>query len=180
MKRSTLSITHGAITASITVVLLLVDRLIAGFLMSFLPIPLIVYGLYYSIKESFLTYIVTVLLVMIIPGQLPTTMLMIVYGFVGLVYIAVFKTDLSKIMKFIIVFIGVAIGYYIMVRFFGQFFGLDFSTTMMEVETMFKITDPTKVRILAFTVIFLTMFLETLIIFMAANLVTMRIKRHRN
>ena len=76
------------ITASITVVLLLVINI--AILMSFLPIPLIVYGLYYSIKRFFNLHSYRSL-VMIIPRQLPTTMLMIVYGFVGLVYIAVFK-----------------------------------------------------------------------------------------
>ena len=179
MRKTTTCITHGAMTASITVVLLLIDRVFAGFLMSFLPLPLIVYGLYYSIKEALITYVVTVLLVMIVPGQLPTTVLMVIYGFVGMIYIAVFKSQMHRFIKFLFVYGGMAIGYFVMIRFFGTFFGLEFHMTVDEVVRFLKVTNPQTAQNLAIVVILLTILLETFIIFMGANIITQRMKVHR-
>lgn len=179
MRKTTTSITHGAITASITVVLLLIDRVLAGFLMSFLPLPLIVYGLYYSIKEASITYVVTVLLVMIVPGQLSTTVLMIIYGFVGMVYIAVFKSQMPRIIKFLFVYVGLALGYFVMISFFGAFFGLEFQMTVDEVIKFLNITNQQTAQNVAVVVILLTILLETIIVFMSARIITQRMKLHR-
>lgn len=179
MRQSTKSMTHGAITAALTVLLLLADRMLAGFIMSFLPLPLIVYGMYYSLKESVITYVVTVLLVMIIPGQLPTTIMMITYGFVGLVYIGVFKTNLKKWRKFLVVFLGNFINYFIMMKFFGNFFGMEINLLITQISGFLSFLEPKTVTILAILMVLFTVALETLIIFLSSVQVSYLMKRHR-
>lgn len=179
MRKTTKSITHGALTAAITVVLILVDRVFVGLFMSFIPLPLIVYGLYYTVKESLVTYLVTVFLVMMVFGQLPITILTIVYGFVGLVYIAVFKTEFNKIIKFLAVFFGLMVAYVIMILFFGAFFGMDIFSTMMELQSILKVNDPQILKVGAYLILMLTVALETFVIFMSATLITQSMKRHR-
>lgn len=179
MRKTTKSITHGALTAAITVVLILVDRVFVGLFMSFIPLPLIVYGLYYTVKESLVTYLVTVFLVMMVFGQLPITILTIVYGFVGLVYIAVFKTEINKIIKFLAVFFGLMVAYVIMILFFGAFFGMDIFSTMMELQSILKVNDPQILKVGAYLILMLTVALETFVIFMSATLITQSMKQHR-
>lgn len=179
MNRKTLSITHGAITAALTVLLILADRLVAGFIMSFLPIPLIVYGMYYSVKESFVVYVVTVLLVMIIPGQLPTTILMINYGLLAILYIAIFKTKLPNKLKILVIYLGNLLNYFIMMRFFGAFFGLEFSTLIQEYELIFKNVGTEVLYYMAIVGVLFTAAMETFIIYLAAKQVTYLMKRHR-
>lgn len=179
MKQTTRSMTHGAITAALTVVLLLVDRMLAGFLMSFLPLPLIIYGLYYPLNQSIITYVVTVLLVMIIPGQLPTTIMMITYGFVGLVYIWAHKKDVSDNIKFFIVFLGNFINYFIMMKFFGSFFGMEFNLLITQVQGFLKFLSPSLVKVLAMIIVLFTIALETVIIFLSARQLTYLMKSHR-
>ena len=179
MRKTTKSITHGALTAAITVVLILVDRVFVGLFMSFIPLPLIVYGLYYTVKESLVTYLVTVFLVMMVFGQLPITILTIVYGFVGLVYIAVSKTEINKTIKFLAVFFGLMVAYVIMILFFGAFFGMDIFSTMMELQSILKVNDPQILKVGAYLILMLTVALETFVIFMSATLITQSMKRHR-
>ncbi len=180
MNRNTQSITHGAITAALTVLLILADRLVAGFIMSFTPLPLIVYGLYYSVKESILTYVVTVLLVMIIPGQLPTTILMISYGLVALIFIWAYKKEFHKFFKFLAVYIGNLINFVVMMKFFGKFFGLEFGLLITELQMIFKSMSHQNLQILAVFVVLLTVTLETFVIYIGADYITYLMKRHRN
>ena len=179
MNRNTKSITHGAITAALTVLVILGDRLVAGFIMSFVPLPLIVYGLYYTVGESMLTYVVTVLLVMIIPGQLPTTILMITYGFVAMVFITVYKKHVHRYLKFLAVYLGNLVNYVVMMKFFGKFFGMDFNTLITEVNMIFKSASPKNLQIIAIFIILITVTLETFIIYISANYVSYLMKRHR-
>lgn len=179
MNRSTKSMTHGAITAALSVILILIDRLLGGFIMSFLPLPLIIYGIYYNFNQSILTYIVSVLLVMIIPGQLPTTILMMTYGFVGLVYIGVMKTNWRRLHKFLVVFGGNLINYLIMMKFFGKFFGMDFQTLTLEIQMIFKSMSTQNLQIIALIVLLLTIAIETFIIYISSTRLIYLMKRHR-
>lgn len=179
MRKTTRSITDGAITATLSVMLLLVDRLVAGFLMSFLPLPLIVYGIYYSIKETILAYVVTVLLVAIFPGQLSTTILMLMYGVIAVIYVGVSKTNLNKYLKFLFLFFGVTLCWIVMITGFGSLFGLSFELTKQEIITFLNITDANLINILAIGVIVVSMILETLIITLASEFITQRMKLHR-
>lgn len=179
MNRKTTSITHGAITAALTVIVIMLDRVLAGFLMTFVNMPLIIYGLYYSTKETFLTYIVTVLLVMIVPGQLPTTILMISYGLVGVAYVYMNKKDISNALRFLFVSLANGINYLIMMKFFGSFFGMEFNLLLVETQTMLKLSNETTVLYMTIFILITTILLETFIIFMTANYLSLRMKKHR-
>lgn len=179
MRRQTVSITQGSITAALTVVLILTDRMLAGFIMTFIPLPLIVYGMYHPMKESIITYVATVFLVMIVPGQLPTTILMITYGIVALVYIVVNKTELKKSLKFIIIYLSNLVNYLIMMTFFGKFFGLEMRVFMLEIKAITRISNQDTLFILATAGLLFTVLLETFIIYVGANQLSYLMKRHR-
>ena len=66
--RKTIHLTHGAMTVALTGIILLMDRLFMGFFMPFLALPLIVYGTYYSLEESYLVAISNVLIAIILYG----------------------------------------------------------------------------------------------------------------
>ncbi|NLW15216.1 MAG: DUF2232 domain-containing protein [Erysipelothrix sp.] len=179
MNRSTRSLTQGAITGALTVILILANQMTANFLMSFIPLPLIIYGMEHGFKNSIITYVVCVLLVAIVPGDLPTTVLMITYGIVGLVYVMVVNKNISKTAKFIVVSLGNSINYILLMYFFGTFFGLTLETTMLEIETFLKVTDPALIWILSIGIIVFTIILETFIIFYSSQQVKYMLERHR-
>lgn len=179
MKKTTISLAHGAMTAALTVLLVLLDRLTVGFLMPFLPIPLILYGMFYSLAETATAYIVTVLLVAIIPGSFPITIMMCSYGAIALIYTSISKKDVSKFVRIFIVFLGVALHYFIMIHFFGAFFGLKFETTMLEVEKFFRINNEIMVKIVALLIVLATIIMETFIIFLSTELVETKLRVHR-
>ncbi len=186
MRRNTLSITHGAITAALSVLIILGDRIVAGFIMPFIPLPLIVYGLYYPMKQSIITYVSTVFLVMMVPGQLPTTILMMTYGLVALVYIAIFKTKINKYMKVFVLYLANLLNYFLMMTFFGQFFGLDLKTLVLEIEMFFEFITKSSLVLpeatlynLALVGVMGTVAMETFIIYLSATQLTYFMKRHR-
>ena len=180
MNRNTRTIAEGAMTAALSVVVLLSSEITGGFMMPFLPLPIIIYGIYHTLKDSILVYVVSILLVAIIPGQLPTTVMMVMYGFVALVYVGIDKKNVPNSVRFLVVLLGTAINYIVMIAFFGPFFGLDFNITLTEVRTFLRINNENLVKTIAIGVIFITMVLETIVIFMSANMVRIRLAHHRN
>lgn len=184
MNRKTRSITQGALTASLSVIIVLLDRLLNGFIMPFLPLPLIIYGQYHTIGETLLAYVVTILLVAIVPGSIPTTILMILYGLIALVYLLINRSNYNKVLKFLLLVMGISIAYIVMILNFGAFFGLNLEVAFMEarafIQFIFKAENENLVKYVVYLIIFSTIILETIIINLSAKFLIMRIGIHRN
>ncbi|WZU01625.1 hypothetical protein MGH68_00155 [Erysipelothrix sp. D19-032] len=58
--KTTKHLTTGAMTVALTTLVMLFDRATVGVFMSFLPVPLIVYGFYFGLKSSFPVYVACV------------------------------------------------------------------------------------------------------------------------
>lgn len=183
MNRNTRSITQGALTAALSVITVLFDRLVGGFIMPFLPLPLIVYGAYHTLNETILSYVVTVLLVAIVPGSLPTTILMLMYGLIAIVYLMIVKMKIGNFYKFCLLTLGVSVVYGVMIVNFGAFFGLTYDIAFAEAGAMLKfvgIENESIVKNVVYLTIFSTIILETIIISISAKFLLMRIGVHRN
>ena len=183
MNRNTRSITQGALTAALSVIIVLFDRLVSGFIMPFLPLPLIVYGTYHTINETILSYVVTVLLVAIVPGSLPTTILMLMYGVIAIVYLMIVRMKTGNLIKFALLALGVSFVYGVMIVNFGAFFGLSYDTALTEGAMLLKfvgIQNENLVKYVVYLTIFSTIILETIIISISAKFLVTRIGVHRN
>ena len=101
------------------------------------------------------------------------------YGLIAVIYVGVSKTNLNKYLKFLFLFFGVTLCWIVMITGFGSLFGLSFELTKQEIITFLNITDANLINILAIGVIVVSMILETLIITLASEFITQRMKLHR-
>ena len=179
--RKTVNLTHGAMTVALTGMLLLLDRLFLGFFMPFLALPLIVYGISYSLKDTAVVAFANVLVSVILSGLLPTVLTMVGYAFVGLAYVYAYQKKLSNKYYYLLMSIFMSIFYIIMVGFFGEYFGISVSETIDAMATlpMVGIVDPIVIKITAYLSIVLTMLMEVFIVKVSADMVIRLLRRHR-
>lgn len=178
--RKTIHLTHGAMTVALTGIILLMDRLFMGFFMPFLALPLIVYGSYYSLEESYLVAISNVLIAIILSGMLPTVITSIGYSIVGLSYIYAYKKDYSKKRYYLIMSIFMSLFYAVMVLFFGEYFGIDIRESIEVISGFVKFLNPIIIKILAYLSVVLTMLMEVFIVKVSADMIIYLLHRHRN
>nr|WP_252968992.1 hypothetical protein [Erysipelothrix rhusiopathiae] len=91
--KKTLSLTYGAMTVALTGIILFFDRITAGFFMTFLALPLIVYGSYCDWSDAFVVYLSCIIMAVIMSGLFSTVLMMAGYGAVGLAYIYSMKKN---------------------------------------------------------------------------------------
>ena len=171
--RKTIHLTHGAMTIALTGVLLMMDRLFMGFFMPFLALPLIVYGINYSLKETALVAFANVLISIMLSGLLPAVLATIGYGFVGLAYVYAYQHNFTKKQYYIIMSIFMSIIYFVMVAFFGEYFGISVIDTVDTLANTYvgQRVGPNVVKTLAYSTIPLTMLMEVFIVKVSADLV---------
>lgn len=179
--RKTVNLTHGAMTVALTGIILLMDRLFLGFFMPFFALPLIIYGVTYSLKDSAVVAFSNVLISVILSGLLPAVLTMIGYAFVGLAYIYAYQHKLSKKYYYLLMSIFMSIFYVVMVGFFGEYFGVSVTETIDAMATlpMVAIVDPIVIKITAYMSIVLTMLMEVIIVKVSADMVIHLLRRHR-
>lgn len=179
--RKTLHLTHGAMTVALTGILLFMDRITLGFFMPFLALPLIVYGINYSLKETSIVAFSNVLISVILSGLLPTVLTMAGYGFVGLAYVYAHQHNFTKKGTYLIMSVFMSLFYLIMVGFFGEYFGISI-TESIEILSNLEIASfisPIAIKFTAYFSIVLTMFMEVFIVKVSADMVIHLLRRNR-
>lgn len=179
MRRKTMSVTLGAMCAAITLIIVLLDRITTGLLMTFIPIPLMLYGLYFSYKDSLITYIASILLVMMVSGNVAMWLLTATYGFVGMAYILAKKQNKTKKIRFLYVFLANALNYIVMISLFGAFFQMDYMDTLTTIRNFLNMSNENVVKILFYLLAFVTILLETYVVILTTDLIMALMNRHR-
>ncbi len=176
--KKTIHITHGAMTLALTALILFADRITMGFFMPFLALPLIIYGAHYSMQESLIVALSTVFLAMMLSGMLPTVISSIGYSLVGLMYIYCYHEDKSRGQYYFWMSLVMAGFYYIMIRFFGEYFGVDILETIrFAQEYMPKGAPVSLIKGIAYFSVLITMLMEVFIVKVSADIVIMALKR---
>lgn len=176
--RKTIHLTHGAMTVALTGILLLLDRIFLGFFMPFLALPLIVYGSYYSLKESAVVALSNVLISVVLSGLLPAVLTTIGYGFVGLSYIYAYKHEYKNSQYYFIMSIFMSLFYIFMILFFGEYFGIDIPETIEIVSEYITLVNPVLIKTLAYVSVFLTMLMEVFIVKKSSDIVIHLLQRN--
>lgn len=176
--KKTIHITHGAMTLALTALILFADRITMGFFMPFLALPLIIYGVHYSMQESVIVAISIVFLAMMLSGLLPTVISSIGYSLVGLMYIYCYHEDKKRIQYYVLMGLVMAGFYFVMIRFFGEYFGIDIMETIQFAEKYLPKGAPVSLlQTAAYFSIFITLLMEVFIVKVSADIVIMALKR---
>ena len=168
-------------TVALTGILLFMDRITVGFFMPFLALPLIVYGINYSMKETATVAFSNVLVAIILSGLLPTVITMAGYGFVGLAYVYAYQHNFTKKQYYLIMSVFMSIIYIVMIGFFSGYFGIDIQETIDSVANMPMASqfNPQHIKLIAYSSLPLTMIMEVFIVKVSADLVIRLLGRHR-
>ncbi|HEY4537627.1 MAG TPA: DUF2232 domain-containing protein [Erysipelothrix sp.] len=175
--KKTIHITHGAMTIALTGIILFADRITLGLFMPFLALPLIIYGAYYSVSEALVVGFSNVLLSIILSGMIPTVVTMIGYVFVGLAYIYCFHENKTKGQFYIYMSLAMSILYFIMIIFFGEYFGISINETIATIHQYMPFLTLRFVQVAALFTVFLTMLMEVFIVKVSADIVLMMLTK---
>lgn len=126
--KSVKSVTYGAMSVGLISLLFLLDRIFIGnlgFLMSLvIPVPLILYGIKFSFKESVVVYFTMLVASLIFNGMPPAMMSMVGFGLIGLIYIYAHEQEYSPMKRNVLLFLCMSVIYIVMMKFFSAYFGL--------------------------------------------------------
>lgn len=170
--RNTKHITTGAITIGLTSILILLDRVSAGLFMSFLALPLVIYGFYFPFKAAITVYFSCVLMSFVLTGHLPLIITIAGYGLVGLSLIYSRNKRLKSSQTYLLMYVTSIPVYFIMVTFFGEYFGVSINETVHAItEMMPTIADENSIRIAAYLSLALMPLIEAYILKVSSTLV---------
>ncbi len=122
--RNTKHITAGAFTVALTSLIIVLDRVTVGMMMSFLALPLIIYGYYYSFKSTMVVFFSCVLMSFVLTGYLPLIISTLGYGFIGLSLVYSRNRSLSNLKTYGLMYVCSIPVYAVLIVFFGEYFGL--------------------------------------------------------
>lgn len=122
--RNTKHITAGAFTVALTSLIIVLDRVTVGMMMSFLALPLIIYGYYYSFKSTIVVFFSCVLMSFVLTGYLPLIISTLGYGFIGLSLVYSRDKSLSNLETYGLMYVCSIPVYTVLIMFFGEYFGL--------------------------------------------------------
>lgn len=177
--KKTLSLTYGAMTVALTGIILFFDRITAGFFMTFLALPLIVYGSYCDWSDAFVVYLSCIIMAVIMSGLFSTVLMMAGYGAVGLAYIYSMKKNASPSRSYLAMGVVIALFYFIMIRFFGPAFGMDFQEIIQSVKGILNIHNSLVLYGISISMVLITMAMELFIIKTIADIVLVMLHRNR-
>lgn len=122
--KSTRSITHGAMTLGLIVIIMYLDRMSSQLFSFLLGLPLLIYAMEFGIRDGFVVYITSIILTFIL-GSLPTAILMSGYGATA-ISLCYGINHFNKQWKIYLLSFIVALPLYIiMLSLFSEFFGYD-------------------------------------------------------
>lgn len=176
------SVTYGAMTVALFSMLMLLDRLFVGnlgFMMSIIiPIPLIIYGLKFSLKESGIVYLTMIFSSILFNGMPPAIISVLGFGFVGLVMIYTYEQEYSAFKKNVLLFFSMGIVYLIMIAFFSSYFGLSIQETVDTIVRYFPNVSVLILYTVTWTSVVLTILMEIYILNTATKLLSQRLEKH--
>lgn len=177
--KSVKSVTYGAMSVGLLALILLLDRFLVGnlgFMMSLLiPVPLVIYGMKFSFKDSIVVYFSMVVASVIFNGMLPAVISVIGFGLVGLVMVYTNEQEYSAFISDVLLFFSMSIIYTIMIVFFESYFGVSISET---IDTIAQYAPQLSYQLLygvTILSIILTIFMEMFIVKTLVKLIVMRI-----
>lgn len=180
--KSVQSVTYGAMSVGLFSLVLLLDRLFIGnlgFMMSLIiPLPLVIYGIKFTLKETFVVYLTMIVSSFIFSGMPPAMVSVIGFGLVGLVMVYTHKQEYGFCRKNILLFLSMVIIYSIMIYFFSGYFGLSIPET---IETIKHYLPGVGIGVMYFITCFsvvMTIFMEMYILNTSANLLAKRLEKH--
>ncbi|QIK68927.1 DUF2232 domain-containing protein [Erysipelothrix sp. HDW6C] len=177
--RNTKHITAGAMTIALTGIIIFMERITAGFFMSFLSLPLIVYGYFYSLKSSIPVYFSCIFMAFIITGFPPTIIQMTGYGLVGLVSIFATEKRMTRQRTFVLMSLAIIPVYAVMVGFFGAAFGFAIPEMIQSLNNLFPfINNPMIITVFAYVSLGVTALMEVFIIKVSGDLVIGLLHKH--
>lgn len=131
--KNTRHITMGAMTLGLSAIIQLLAHSTLGFFMSFLTVPLVVYGYFYSFRSSVVVYIASIGLSFALTGYLPTIITVAGYGLVGLALIYGMRQKWGSLKRFLVATIAVIPVYVVMIGFFSEYFGYSIPETVLAI-----------------------------------------------
>lgn len=179
--KKTRSLTYGAMILGIILMVLLVDRSTLGFFGAALALPitlpLIIYGTKFEFKDSIVVYFSLIISTFIFSGLIQTIVMVTGYGAVALAFIFCYKNSTEGLKKHILILSIMSVLYYLMIQFFGQYFGIVVNEEIEAIANIFKGIDFNLIRFTAYLSIFFTMLMEYILINISAQLLIKRLSR---
>lgn len=180
--KSVQSVTYGAMSVGLLSLVLLLDRLFVGnlgFMMSIIiPLPLVLYGTKFTLKESVVVYLTMIVASFIFNGMPPAMVSVAGFGFVGLVMIYTHKQEYGFLRKNILLFLSMVVIYAIMIYFFSGYFGLSISKTIDTLKHYLPGSSVTLMYFITWLSIVMTIFMELYILNTSVKLLTKRLNKH--
>ena len=178
--RDTKNITYGAMIVGIMSLALFLDRATGGSLSPFLSlpitIPLIVYGMMFNLKSSIVVYFVSIIVSFLFSGMLPSMLMVVGYGGIALIYIYAVRNNFSDLSKNVIMAIGLGVFYWLMISFFDEYFGFSVNEFVTWFATVLPVASHRVYFVLAYLMAIITIFLELLVINIAASFMILRLR----
>lgn len=180
--KSVKSVTYGAMSVALVAMFFLLDRLFVGnlgFIMSLvIPIPLIIYGIKFSLKESFVVYLTMIVASFIFNGMPPAMLSMAGFGLVGLVYLYTYEQEYSALRKNILLFLSMAAIYLIMIFLYSDYFGLSIPDTIETIVRFYPDLSYQVLLVVSWLSVGLTILMEMYIINTSVKLLQSRLNKH--
>lgn len=180
--KSVKSVTYGAMSVGLISLLFLLDRLFLGnlgFMMSIvIPIPLVLYGIKFSFKESIVVYITMILASVIFNGMPPAVVSMAGFGFIGLAMVYAHEQEYSALKKNVLLFLCMSVVYVVMMQLFASYFGLSVQDSVDTVVKAAPFLSKAVVYFIVVISIVLTILMEMFILNTTIKLLSIRLVKH--
>lgn len=174
------NLTYGAMIVGLISIALFFDRATSGMLspMLSLPIaiPIIVYGIIFGMRDSVAVYIVSIIVSFLFSGMLPSMLMVVGYGGTALIYIYAYSKQLSNTRKNILMVLGLVLFYWIMIQFFGEYFGVSIPDTITFLSRIFPGLGASLFKFLAYFTVALTLLSEVVLINIASSFMIVRLR----
>lgn len=122
--------------AALVTILVLLNVMFGGYLILFIPIPLMYYGRKASVQYTLTAYITSVFLTFIVSG-FGYALLVLGYGAVGLTYIFLKNAKKSKLTTFMGSTIVNIINFLVMLFTFSNIIGVDINEDLIMISELF-------------------------------------------
>lgn len=177
--KSVKSVTYGAMSVGLIALILLFDRILVGnlgFMLSLIiPVPLVIYGMKFSFKESIVVYLTMVVASVIFNGMLSAVVSVAGFGLVGLVMVYANEQEYSAWKSNVLLFFSMSIIYTIMIVFFEGYFGVSITDTIDTIANFAPQLSYQMMYGVTILSIILTIFMEMFIVKTLVKLIAMRI-----
>ena len=179
--KKTRSLTYGAMILGIILMVILIDRSTLGFFGAALALPitlpLIIYGTKFEFKDMIVVYFSLIISTFLFSGLIQTIIMVTGYGAVALAFIYCYNHSITGFIKHFIMLFIMSTLYYLMIQFFGQYFGIVVNEEIELIAGFLKGVNYNLIRFTAYLSIFFTMLMEYILINISSNILISRLSR---